>query len=470
MTGDPRPQSRIPEPPLWLDEIPADLTALAVEAGEHDDAPSSMSWANARPWEKPARLAAAAGFRDGAEQSVKRAGFEREEFERYLADPGPDASDIHSAEPDAPSGRNELIRFTSARELAVETPATTQWAWHGYLAFGATHELISPPKAGKTTLLAIVTAALVDGRAFLDRPTARTPVVVLTEQGPASFLAVLDRVGLTDRDDVRILLWTRARGIAWPEIVTAAVAECRRAGARVLIIDTLPAFAGIRGDGENDAGTALTAMEPLQTAAVEHGLAILVVRHSRKGGAVEIADAGRGSSAFSGAVDVVLRLARKDGASRPTIRVLSALSRFDDTPAELVIERTEQGYIVLGDELDYEIGRAREAIRDALADSPDGLTMKDLADQSGMPRSTLQLAIAQLADRDGQIERTGRGVRGDPHRFRAVSVFVSAAPLRGSGLAETNTDPPVALGPEPDLWAEAQRIFGDILAEPETIQ
>ena len=49
-------------------------------------------------------------------------------------------------------------------------------------------------------------------------------------------------------------------------------------------------------------------------------------------------ESGRGSSAFGGAVDLVLNLRRPDGNTRGTLRVLKALSRFDETPPELVVE------------------------------------------------------------------------------------------------------------------------------------
>ena len=44
-----------------------------------------------------------------------------------------------------------------------------------------------------------------------------------------------------------------------------------------------------------------------------------------------------GDSAFTGGADVVLSLRRPEGNHRPTMRVLEGLSRFDETPARIVI-------------------------------------------------------------------------------------------------------------------------------------
>jgi AAA domain-containing protein len=336
-----------------------------------------------------------------------------------------------SAEPSPGTGRKSELRFTSARELAETTPPDVDWALRGYVPFGALVELSGRPKAGKSTLLALGIAAIVDGRPFLDRPTMKTPVVVLTEQPPTSLRQLLERAGLTDRDDVRLLLWRDARGVPWSSIVAAAVDECHRIGARMLVVDTLHRFASMRGDTENDAGAALEALEPLQAAA-DGGLAVVIIRHERKSGAADVADAGRGSGAFTGAVDVVLRFGRMENPPRPSIRKIEALSRFDETPGELIVELTDTGYVTLGDESAVAFAEARDALLDVLPDD-DGLTVPEILAQTGGRRTTVQSALGSLIDA-GDVERIGAGHRGDPHRYRRQPVeFLSAAPapLRG---------------------------------------
>src|SRR6185436_12737761 len=93
-------------------------------------------------------------------------------------------------------------------------------------------------------------------------------------------------------------------------------------------VDTVSQFAGLRGDAENNSGDALAAIEPLQEAAAQ-GLAVIAVRHERKGGG-EVGESGRGSSAFSGAVDIVVAIRRGEGQTKPTVRVLHTLSRFTE--------------------------------------------------------------------------------------------------------------------------------------------
>lgn len=363
----------------------------------------------------------------GLEESVRRAGFDS--VGGYEAALDEQALDEQARTFETVSGSRETtpqetvrIQFRSARELAAETPPAIAWIAKPWIARGTLIELVGRAKAaGKSTFLGHLMRAIVDGRPFLGGDTAGGPVVFLSEQPATTLREVLARADLLERDDIRIVTWRDVRGIAWPDVVAGAVAECRTTGAGLLIVDTLPAFAGIRGDAENDAGAALQAIAPLQAAAAD-GLAVLVVRHERKGSG-EVGESGRGSSAFTGAVDVVLRLARQEQPARPGIRILSALSRFDETPAELAIELVDTGYVALGTQAAVALTEARDAVLDSIDASADGLTLDELTEELGPShRMSIRTAIGDLLAA-GSIVRTGRGKRGDPYRHVRSTLF-----------------------------------------------
>ena len=182
-----------------------------------------------------------------------------------------------------------------------------------------------------------------------------------------------------------------------------------------LVVDTLPQFAGLKGDSENNAGDALTAMQPLQESAVD-GIAIILSRHERKSGG-EVGYSGRGSSAFAGAVDIVLSLRKPEGNSKRTHRLLQALSRFSETPSELLIELQGDGYVSLGDPEEAALRAAKECI---LADAPksdsDAADLKELAESAKASRATAQRAVDELC-REGLLGKTGKVKRGSPFRY-----------------------------------------------------
>lgn len=309
------------------------------------------------------------------------------------------------------------LPFRTAKEIAETTPATVPWVAKPWLAVGAITELDGKIKAaGKTTLCLHLCKALVGGRPFLGQPTAQTPVVYLTEQSGTSFREALEGAGLLDCDSLHVLYWHDTIGIPWPDIVREAVVYCHEVGAKVLVVDTLGQWAGLRGDAENNAGDALEAIRPLQFAAAS-GLAVLLTRHERKSGG-DVGDSARGSSAFGGAVDIILSLRRPEGSNAPdNVRVLHALSRFGDTPATLTIELTEEGYIALGSEAAVALRKAREAILDvAPATADDAMTLEELRKAAGCGRHVAQDATNALVA-EGVLTRTGAGKRGDPYRY-----------------------------------------------------
>ena len=307
-------------------------------------------------------------------------------------------------------------RFWTGREIAAATPKDTEWVVEPYVPCAAVVEVDGKLKvSGKTTWVTHACACVVDGRDFMGMPTRRGPVIYLTEQTPTSWRATLGRAGLLDQDDFYCLFWGDTVGMAWPDIVRAAAAKAEAVGAELLVVDTLPQFAGLKGDAENNAGSALEAMAPVQLAAAK-GLAVVVLRHERKSGG-EVGDSGRGSSAFGGTVDIVLSIRRGDSKTRSTVRHLHALSRFDETPGELVIELTPDGYVALGTDTDVAAAEARAAtLRAAPTSEGDALTEADLVAASDASRATARRAIEDHLQAE-RLARTGEAKKGNPFRY-----------------------------------------------------
>jgi hypothetical protein len=311
------------------------------------------------------------------------------------------------------------FRFRTTAEIAEEMPADIEWIVRRYVAAQTITDLEGKAKeAGKTTFILSMVKAVADGVPFLDEPTQKTPVVILTEERPRTFRQALERRGLLGRDDIHVLYWHETTGADFRSVVEAAVAQCIMVGARLLVVDTVNQFARFRDEDENHSGPVLQAMAPLQEAA-SVGLAVLMGRHARKSGG-RVGQSGRGSSAFAGAADIVLSLRRPEGNARNTIREIHGLSRFEETPDLLVIELTEAGYVAHGTREDVTGREAESAIRNALPESPaEGVTLDELVDRLPLganKRTTVQTALQRLANL-GDVTRTGRGVKGDPHRF-----------------------------------------------------
>jgi hypothetical protein len=326
---------------------------------------------------------------------------------------------IYSSAPREGVANERILEFKTAREIAQETPAITEWIARPWVAKGAITEVDGKIKAGgKTTWITHMARKIRDCEPFMGEPTTRTKAVMLTEQPPASFRRVLERAGLTEREDLYVLPWHSTRGMDWPDVARGAIEKAMEIGAGVLFVDTLGQFAGIRGDGENNAGAAQEAMKPLQEAAAR-GLAVVLTRHERKGGG-EVGESGRGSSAFGGAVDIILSIRRGEGNTRPTVRIIESLSRFDETPDKLVIELTEDGYRSLGNATAFAEQEALKAIVELVPSKEENaMPTNDIIDklnEQGIKRTVASEALAKLAN-SGTVRRIGAGKKGDPYRY-----------------------------------------------------
>jgi hypothetical protein len=283
----------------------------------------------------------------------------------------------------------------------------------GYVEKTGMTSLGSKIKCGKTSFILSAVKAIVTGGCFLGQQVTRGPVVLLTEMTGAALVAALNRAALShcqDYEDVRFLCPSDAYGLDWPATVAIAVEECRRVSARLLIVDTLNWWAQLSGDDENSAGKMLEAMRPLQ-AATGQGWGVWFAVHERKSGG-EVSDAARGSSAVGGVADCLMSLRRPEGNHSETIRKISSISRFPETPGELVIDWNGE-YFVVGNSDAVIRDRATQAILAALpVFESSAKTVRVLQEDTGESRRTIQRVLKEL-----KAARIGDGEKTSPFKY-----------------------------------------------------
>jgi hypothetical protein len=313
------------------------------------------------------------------------------------------------------AGRAAKLSFHTADEIASLPDAKVTWIVPSWVAAGSITEITGKAKtAGKTTFVLSAVASILRGEPFLGQATQRVRVVYLSEERPATFRVALKRAGLLGAKDLHVLFWGNAVGVPWSEVVARAAQQ--QDGPGVLVVDTVGQFSGMTGDQENSSAAALEVLAPLQEVAAQ-GHAVIVVRHERKGGGA-VGEAGRGSSAYTGAADIVVSIRRLEGRAPLTRRVLHALSRFDETPETLVIERTADGFKSCGDETAVTMLDAERAILDTVAGC-EQVGIKALVDQTGICKTTLQAATKTLVAA-GRLTKAGTGHKGSPYVFSAT--------------------------------------------------
>jgi hypothetical protein len=305
------------------------------------------------------------------------------------------------------------LPFASLSTALANAPDEPLWTWDGYLAPGALTLLAGRPKVGKSTLAFALLTRAVAGQPFLGRNTRATGVLLLSEEREGTLAEKARRWNLNGR--VHLLMRHQAHGHPWPDVVAEAVVYCLARSLGVLVVDTFDKWIGLRGDAENNAGSVIEVLEPLQQAAAS-GIAVLVIAHQRKS-LGDFGDAVRGSNALTGTVDIVAELERprSDALAGSGVRVLNAVSRFAATPTDLAIALTDDDYEVRGDSLDAQAELERRRVTDAI-ETLGAPTRKELEEETSLAPTSLRRHLDKLGE-DGIIGSRGQGTRADPYRY-----------------------------------------------------
>lgn len=305
-------------------------------------------------------------------------------------------------------------------DLIDTAPERPDYVWWGYLAKGAVSELAAKPKVGKTRLALEIVGRVIAGEDLLDHATFKCPVLYMTEQGRSSFVTQARKAKVRATRELHVLLRASVRSLQWDQVGELAAAYVAQHDIGLVVVDTLSDWAGMRGDDENSAGAALAAMQPLRALA-ESGCAVLAVRHEGKGTTRDVGEAARGSSAFAGAMDILMSLRRTKGRGHETRRELHAVGRFDDTPAVMTVDYDLElsEYHVIMEGADARKREVELQILEVLPMSEQwALSEADLRERLDLGHSTLSRALSDLVARS--VICAGKRARSDGKGQTAV--------------------------------------------------
>jgi hypothetical protein len=205
-----------------------------------------------------------------------------------------------AAEPDATSGLAGVL-------VADVVAERVRWLWPGRLPLGKLVILEGRPDEGKTTLALDLAARTSTGAAMPFETDTRAPagvVVLSAEDGLAD--TIRPRLEAAGADLHRIVA---AKPEELPTLDAAGlefiVALIQRVDAKLVVIDPLMAFVPDQIDTHRDHHSRRL-LRQLSGLGEATGATVLVLRHVRKGVALDAKDAGGGSTAFTAAARVVL--------------------------------------------------------------------------------------------------------------------------------------------------------------------
>lgn len=349
-----------------------------------------------------------------------------------------------------PSAPHPLDASFTAAWLSMQELPPVEYVVPGIIPEGLTL-LVAAPKIGKSWMVfGIALAAAEGGEVFGAIPVNRRPVLYLAlEDGPRRLQSRMRMLGIDHGPDNLLFL---------PRLDTPAAAAIQafldRYGPEkpLIILDTLGKVRGTYG-GNDAYGNDYTQMSALKNLVDEvPGSSLVVVHHSSKAEKADFLDSVSGTQGLAGAADSVLVIERSRNTGEATLHVTSR----DAAEGEYAVSMTDGIWQLDGDGLrdaaervtqrrqTAGLGDEMTTLIEAVSRHPEGITPKELAEQTDMDPSKVRLYLRRAVDA-GRIENPHRGLYTPVTTDTSVTIPGQSA-LPGSyipGASETSTDPEV---------------------------
>jgi hypothetical protein len=298
------------------------------------------------------------------------------------------------------------FHFISLQDLFDSPDEPVEWLIEDLLIKGGVSLWVSKPKVGKTTLVQTLIMDVLNGQDFLGFKTEKSNVVFLGLEGHKGELKK-DLRALGATGDECLILHVGPAPIAPLEAIEELV-KTEKPG--LLVVDTMVKLLRIKD--VNNYGEVNEKFEPLFGLARKYGTHIICLHHSKKGAKGDDDDV-LGSTAILGMVDVLFMLTTKGRA-----RVLSSTVRYGKPIESLYLEMdADTKRITTKSKQEVEIQRVVEDIVRVLNANP-GVPLTEDEIQTGVKANNALFTKAlRLGLELERYQRTGKGVKGEPHKY-----------------------------------------------------
>ncbi len=297
--------------------------------------------------------------------------------------------------------------FTLSELMETEFPEP-KWAVDGLIPEGLTF-IAGKPKLGKSWLaLSLIVAISSGGRALGQ---------IDVDQGTALYLALEDTPRRMQSRCAMVLQGSTAPTsahvfTAWPRMGEGGISLLDRflsehSDTRIIVIDTWARFQPRRSgkakgnpylDDYADAGR-------VKELADKHGVAIVVIHHTRKADAEDSFDMVSGTTGLTGAADTTMLL---DRARNQADAILKVTGRdIDERELALQLHKESMTWQVLGDAEDYKRTTERQRIIEVMRETGEPMKPADIAMEMGIARDktgSIRRLLVKMRDQGEVIQ------------------------------------------------------------------
>ncbi|QHO76801.1 hypothetical protein ACH79_33395 [Bradyrhizobium sp. CCBAU 051011] len=306
---------------------------------------------------------------------------------------------------DARASTPERLRRTNTVELMARTFDPLKWVVPGYLSEGFL-VLAGRQKLGKTWLaidmaLAVATGGVAMGSIMCEQGDV---LYIDLENGERRIQSRIKTLFPNERDrpDLSRLEWATE-----PLRLDGGLLELldrwrlEVPAPRLVVIDVLQRIKPPGNRNQNAYESDYSTWAPLQKWATEHGIAVLGLHHTKKGGADDPLEALSGSNGLSACADTTLVLdANQNG------KTLYVRGR-DVDEKETALLFAGGFWTILGEAAEVRRSDERSQIIAALQDHGDPMTPAEIVAATGKPRVSVQRLLGKMA-KAGEVHKVGK--------------------------------------------------------------
>jgi hypothetical protein len=293
----------------------------------------------------------------------------------------------------------------TAAELLDEDFADPRFAVDGLFPEGLAF-MAGAPKLGKSWMaLGLGVAIASGGRAFGTVPVVGGDVLYLAlEDSPRRLQSRLRTLLGNEAPPERLYLETE-----WPRLDEGGTEKLGgwlsgHPDARVVLIDVWPRIRPRSIKRSADQYTVdYDAAAMLQVLATVHGIAVVVLYHTRKAEAEDFVETVQGTLGTAGAADTVIVVKRSRGQADAALHITGR----DVEERELALRFAPEAgtWALLGDASEYTLGETRKEILDAVR-AHGQLTPKQTAELTSVNYENAKKTMQRMFD-DGQLDAAG---------------------------------------------------------------
>jgi len=315
-------------------------------------------------------------------------------------------SAIYTARTEAPRSARDEPELTNAADLMAMKFPPIKWVVPGFIPEGLTF-LCGAPKIGKSWMaLGLGLEVASGGKAFGEIECQAGGVLYLAlEDNLRRLQSRLQHMGVASAPAALTLTTT------WPTVDEDCVGKLEdwidaNPDARMIVVDVFAKIRSAKGGNKPQYDVDYKDVTSLQRLAINRGVAIIVVHHTRKMESDDPFDAVSGTRGLTGSADSTFVLTRASGQAKPAL--YGRGRDIEEIERAMEFDGATGRWSIAGPVVELASSPERQAILDLLREVGGPMQLADIAERLKKERANVNQMLKRLIE-NGTVRKAGTG-------------------------------------------------------------